>query len=247
MGITGTDVSKEASDLVLLDDNFTTIVVAVEQGRIIFNNIRKFIKYVLSCNTGEMLLMLVGPLLKMPLPLLPLQILWINLVTDGLPGLALSEEAGERDTMRRPPFNPQKGIFSDGLGIQIIWIGILMGLVSLGVGYFYWQRDPNSPWQTMIFTTLVLSQMGNALATRSFHESFFSMGIFKNRLMVISVTISFVLQLVLLYVPFFQKVFRTEPLSIENLLICLGASTIVFSAVEIYKWSNRRRTASKMS
>jgi Ca2+-transporting ATPase len=247
MGITGTDVSKEASDLVLLDDNFTTIVVAVEQGRIIFDNIRKFIKYTLSSNTGEMFLMLVGPLFNMPLPLMPLQILWINLVTDGLPGLALAEETGERDTMRRPPFDPQKGIFSEGLAVQIIWIGVLMGIVSLAVGYFSWQADPAGPWQTMVFTTLVLAQMGNALTIRSFRDSFFSIGPFKNRLMIFAVALTFILQLVLLYVPFFQRVFRTEPLSIENLLICLGASTIVFTASEIYKWINRRRTASKTS
>jgi P-type Ca2+ transporter type 2C len=247
MGITGTDVSKEAADLVLLDDNFTTIVVAVEQGRIIFDNIRKFIKYTLSSNTGEMFLMLVGPLLNMPLPLMPLQILWINLVTDGLPGLALSEETGERDTMERPPFNPQKGIFSGGLGTQIIWIGILMGIVSLVVGYLSWQMDPTGPWQTMIFTTLVLAQMGNALSIRSFRDSFFSIGPFKNRLMVVAVLLTFILQLVLLYVPFFQKVFRTEPLSVENLLICLGASTIVFIAGEIAKWINRQRTRRKLA
>jgi Ca2+-transporting ATPase len=117
-----------------------------------------------------------------------------------------------------------------------------MGIVSLIVGYIFWQKDPNGPWQTMIFTTLVLAQMGNALATRSFQESFFSMGVFTNRLMVISVVITFILQLVLLYVPFFQKVFKTEALSIENLLVCLGASTIVFWSVEIYKWISRRRT-----
>jgi P-type Ca2+ transporter type 2C len=243
MGITGTDVSKEASDLVLLDDNFTTIVIAVEQGRIIFDNIRKFIKYTLSSNTGEMFLMLVGPLLKMPLPLMPLQILWINLVTDGLPGLALSEETGERDTMERPPFDPRKGIFSGGLGAQIIWIGVLMGIVSLVIGYIYWQNDPTGPWQTMIFTTLVLAQMGNALSIRSFRDSFFSIGPLKNRLMVFAVLLTFILQLVLLYVPFFQRVFRTDPLSIENLLICLGASTIVFTAGEISKWISRLRRA----
>jgi Ca2+-transporting ATPase len=242
MGITGTDVSKEASDLVLLDDNFTTIVIAVEQGRIIFDNIRKFIKYTLSSNTGELFLMLAGPLLNMPIPLLPLQILWINLVTDGLPGLALSEERGERDTMERPPFDPKKGIFSGGLGIQIIWIGILMGIVSLLVGFTYWKMDPNGPWQTMVFTTLVLSQMGNALATRSFRDSFFTDGPFRNRLMVFAVITTFLLQMVLLYVPFFQRVFKTEPLSIENLMICLGASTVVFAAVEIYKWIARRTT-----
>jgi Ca2+-transporting ATPase len=138
MGITGTDVSKEAADMVLLDDNFATIVAAVAEGRTIYDNIRKFIKYVLSSNTGEIWVMLIGPLLGMPLPLLPLQILWINLVTDGLPGLALSVEPAERGTMQRSPFHPNESVFSRGIGRQILWVGILMGLVSLAVGYWKW-------------------------------------------------------------------------------------------------------------
>ena len=170
MGITGTDVSKQAADMILLDDNFTTIVAAVEQGRVIFDNIRKFIKYTLSSNTGELFVMLLGPFLKMPLPLLPLQILWINLVTDGLPGLALAEEIGERDVMKRSPFEPNESVFSRGVGREIIWIGILMGVISLGLGYFAWLNDPAGSWQTMVFTTMVLAQMGNALALRSNRE-----------------------------------------------------------------------------
>ncbi|MDH3674613.1 MAG: cation-translocating P-type ATPase, partial [Anaerolineae bacterium] len=177
MGITGTDVSKEASDMVLLDDNFATIVAAVEEGRVIYDNIRKFIKYALSSNAGELLLMLLGPLVGMPLPLLPLQILWINLATDGLPGIALAQEPAERGVMKRPPFHPQESIFSRGLGLEIIWIGSLVAVVSLGVGFWSWQMDPAGPWQTMIFTTLVLAQMGNVLAIRSNRESLFQIGL----------------------------------------------------------------------
>ncbi|MEZ4592323.1 MAG: cation-translocating P-type ATPase [Chloroflexota bacterium] len=205
MGITGTDVSKEAADMVLLDDNFATIVAAVEEGRKIFDNIRKFVKYTLSSNTGELFVMLIGPFLGMPLPLLPLQILWINLVTDGLPGLALAVEDGERGIMKRSPFHPTESIFSRGLGTQILWIGFLMGLVSLGIGYIYWLRDPNGPWQTMVFTTLTLAQMGNALATRSNVDSIFKIGFFSNKLMLLAVTITFVLQMALIYVPFFAE------------------------------------------
>jgi Ca2+-transporting ATPase len=245
MGITGTDVSKEASDLVLLDDNFTTIVTAVEQGRVIFDNIRKFIKYTLSSNTGELFVMLIGPFFGMPLPLLPLQILWINLITDGLPGLALAEEPGEKETMTRSPYNPKESVFSRGLGTQIIWIGILMGAVSLGVGYIYWDIDPNGPWQTVIFTTLVLSQMGNALATRSFYDSLFNIGVLSNRLMVGAVALGFILQLLLLYVPFLQEVFKTQPLSAQDMIICLLASSIVFIVVEFYKWVWRLRNRPK--
>jgi Ca2+-transporting ATPase len=183
MGITGTDVSKEASDMVLLDDNFATIVAAVEEGRVIFDNIRKFIKYTLSSNTGEVFVMLVGPFLGMPLPLLPLQILWVNLVTDGLPGVALAMEPGEEGIMDRPPYKPNEGVFSQGIGWQIVWIGMIMGLVSLVIGYAFWLQDPNGPWRTIVFTTLTLSQMGNALAIRSNRESLFKIGLFTNRLL----------------------------------------------------------------
>ncbi len=239
MGITGTDVSKQAADMILLDDNFTTIVAAVEQGRVIFDNIRKFIKYTLSSNTGELFVMLAGPFLGMPMPLLPLQILWINLVTDGLPGLALAEEQGESDVMSRKPYDPQESVFSRGLGGEIIWIGILMGLVSLGLGYFAWQVDHTGPWQTMVFTTMVFSQMGNALAIRSSRDSLFKIGLFSNRLMVGAVLSTFVLQLMLLYIPFFQGIFDVRPLNLNEMLICLGVSAIPFVVIELYKWVRR--------
>lgn len=241
MGITGTDVSKEASDMVLLDDNFATIVAAVEEGRVIYDNIRKFIRYTLSSNTGELFLMLVAPFLGMPLPLLPLQILWVNLVTDGLPGIALAQEKGEPGVMQRSPFKPTESIFSRGLGGQIVWIGSLMGLVSLVVGYVAWSNDPGGHWQTMVFTTLVLSQMGNALAIRSNKLSLFSIGFFSNRLMVNAVLGTVALQLLLIYLPPLQSIFNTEALSIAELAICLVASIVVFVAIEIYKWFLRRQ------
>lgn len=227
--------------MVLLDDNFATIVAAVEEGRKIFDNIRKFVKYTLSSNTGELFVMLIGPFLGMPLPLLPLQILWINLVTDGLPGLALAVEDSERGIMKRSPFHPKESIFSRGLGTQIIWIGMLMGLVSLGVGYFYWLRDPEGPWQTMVFTTLTLAQMGNALATRSNTDSIFSIGFLSNRLMLVAVAITFLLQMALIYVPFLQEFFNTEDLPLRDLLIALVTSLVVFIAVELSKLLKRQR------
>ncbi len=241
MGITGTDVSKEAADMILLDDNFATIVAAVEEGRIIFDNIRKFIKYTLSSNTGELIVMLIGPFLGMPLPLLPLQILWINLVTDGLPGLALAVEQGEQGIMQREPFHPQESIFSRGMGNRILWIGFLMGIVSLGVGYAYWLNDPDGPWQTMAFTTLTLAQMGNALAIRSNIDSIFTIGLFSNKLMVTAVLVTFILQLALIYVPFLQGFFSTEALSLQNLLVALVASSTIFIMVEVSKWVRRQR------
>ncbi len=241
MGITGTDVSKEASDMVLLDDNFATIVAAVEEGRVIYDNIRKFIKYTLSSNTGELFLMLVAPFLGMPLPLLPLQILWVNLVTDGLPGIALAQEKGEPGVMQRSPFKPTESIFSRGVGSQIVWIGSLMGLVSLVVGYFAWLNDPSGPWQTMVFTTLVLSQMGNALAIRSNKLSLFSIGLFSNRLMVNAVLGTLALQLLLIYLPPLQSIFKTEALSLTELAVCLLSSIVVFVVFEAYKWFIRHR------
>jgi Ca2+-transporting ATPase len=241
MGITGTDVSKQAADMVLLDDNFATIVAAVEQGRVIFDNIRKFIKYTLSSNTGELFVMLVGPFLGMPLPLLPLQILWINLVTDGLPGIALAEEKAERGVMQRPPFKPDESVFSRGIGSQIIWIGLLMGAVSLAMGYISWRLDANGPWRTMVFTTMVFAQMGNALAIRSSRDSLFRIGVLSNRLMVLAVLVSIALQLVLIYVPAFQRVFSTQALTAQELLICVLVSLVVFIAVEISKFILRRR------
>jgi Ca2+-transporting ATPase len=242
MGITGTDVAKEAADMVLLNDNFATIVAAVEEGRTIYDNIRKFVKYTLTSNAGEILVMLLAPFLGMPLPLLPLQILWINLVTDGLPGLALTLEPAERDTMRRPPYQPQESIFGRGLGRDILWVGLLMALVSLGVGYWGW-RSGNPAWQTMVFTTLVLSQLGNAMALRSERDSLFTIGLFSNPAMLGTVLLTFALQLAVVYVPLFQGIFNVQALSLGELVICLVLSTVVFWGLEFEKLVLRRRQA----
>lgn len=239
MGITGTDVSKEASDMVLLDDNFATIVAAVEEGRRIYDNVRKFIRYILASNAGEIWVMFIAPFLGMPLPLAPLQILWVNLVTDGLPGLALTLEHAESDIMHRPPHPPNENIFARGLGRDILWIGLVLGLVSLGVGFWFW-RENNPAWQTMVFTTLTLAQMGNALTSRSEHDSLFKFGLFSNPAMVGAVLLTFVLQLAVVYLPFMNEAFDTVPLTITELLICLGFSTIVFFSVELVKWFRRR-------
>jgi Ca2+-transporting ATPase len=242
MGITGTDVSKEAADMVLLDDNFATIVAAVEEGRVIYDNIRKFIRYTLTSNAGEIWVMLLAPFLGMPLPLLPLQILWINLVTDGLPGLALTVEPAERGTMRRSPYHPQENIFRRGMSRDILWIGLLMGLVSLGLGYWAWTTGRPS-WQTMVFTTLTLSQMGNAIAVRSERDSLFRIGLFSNKPLLGAVLLTFILQLAVVYVPFLQGVFKTVALPPGDLAISLLLSTVVFWGVELKKWLLRRRAA----
>jgi P-type Ca2+ transporter type 2C len=242
MGITGTDVTKEAADMVLLDDNFATIVAAVEVGRTIYDNIRKFIKYTLTSNAGEIWVMLLGPLFGMPLPLLPLQILWINLVTDGLPGLAMALEPTERDAMRRPPYPPNENIFARGMASHILWIGLLMGAVSLAVGYWFW-GSANPIWQTMVFTTITLSQMGHAMAIRSERYSLFTIGLFSNNALLGAVLLTFGLQLAVIYIPFLQDVFDTVALPLPYLLLSLVLSAVVFIAVEIEKAVRRSRQA----
>ena len=240
MGITGTDVAKEAADMVLLDDNFATIVAAVEEGRVIYDNVRKFIKYILATNSGEIWVMLVAPLAGMPLPLLPLQILWMNLVTDGLPALALGIEPPEDNVMRRPPHSPDENIFARGLGRHVIWVGLLMGVLCLGIGYRYWSLgDPT--WQTMLFTTLTFSQMAHVMAIRSEHQSLFRIGLLSNKPLLGAVVLTFVLQLGLVYVPFLQAFFKTAPLLPEDLALCLALSLTVFLAVELEKWLSRQR------
>jgi Ca2+-transporting ATPase len=242
MGITGTDVAKEASDMVLQDDNFATIVAAVEEGRVIYDNIRKFIKYLLSCNSGEIGVMFLGPFLGMPLPLLPLQILWMNLVTDGLPALALGVEAAEDDVMRRPPYPAASGIFDRRMVRDIIWLGILMAVIALAVGYGYWQAG-RVTWQTMVFTTLTLGQMFTALGVRSERSSLFSIGLLSNRSMLGAVALTFILQLGVIYIPLFQSLFNTVALSGADLALSIALGFLVLVAMEIEKWFSRRRAA----
>jgi Ca2+-transporting ATPase len=241
MGITGTDVSKEAADMVLTDDNFATIVASVEEGRTIYDNIRKFIKYTLSSNVGEIAGLLAAIGIGLPIPrLLPLQILWMNLVTDGLPGLALGVDPPDPDVMNRPPHPPRESIFARGMWQYILWVGGLMGFITAAMQYFVYQAG-NPAWQTMVFTTLCLAQMGNALAIRSDTYSLFSIGVFSNPALIGAVVLTFGLQLAVVYVPFLQDIFQTVALSPLELAICLGASTLVFWAVEAVKWIGRRR------
>jgi Ca2+-transporting ATPase len=235
MGITGADVTKEAADMVLQDDNFATIVAAVEEGRVIYDNIRKFIKFLMTTNSGELWVMLLGPLIGMPLPLLPLQILWVNLVTDGLPALALGVEPAERNTMQRPPYPPNASLFSRKLGWHILWVGLFMGLITLGTGYWYW-RTGQAQWQTMVFLTLTLSQMGHVLAIRSERDWLWQVGLLSNKPLLFAVLLTAGLQLAVIYVPFLQGFFSTVPLSGRDLAIGLALSSLVFCAVEFEKW-----------
>ena len=242
MGITGTDVSKEAADMVLLDDNFVTIVNAIEEGRTIYENIRKFVRYIISSNVGEIFLMLMAPLFGLPIPLTAIQLLWINLVTDGLPGLALGVEPTDPATMQRPPHPPDESVLARGVGSYILWVGILLGTVCLAAEFFG-RALGEGVWQTMVFSTLGLSQMGNALAIRSDEESLFTQGLGTNKSLLGAISLTFALQLAVIYVPFLQRIFRTTSLTLGQLSVALLLSTIVFLAVEVSKWIKRRRRA----
>ncbi len=242
MGITGTDVSKESSDMVLLDDNFATIVSAVKEGRTIYDNIRKFVKYILTGNSGEVVVMLLGPLLNMPIPLLPIQILWINLVTDGVPAIALGYEEAEQNVMERPPYKPDEGIFSRGIGRQILMMGIFIGLLSVGTGYWFWNIDSDSrDWQTMVFTILTFCQMSYALCVRKTQKSVFTYSWFSNPVMLLAVGLTLTLQFILIYVPFFNPIFRTVPLHASQLGVCFACAGIVVVITEIEKLTLRNQ------
>jgi Ca2+-transporting ATPase len=239
MGITGTDVSKEAAHMILLDDNFATIIKAVREGRRIFDNIRKFIKYTMTSNSGEVWTIFLAPLIGLPIPLLPIHILWINLVTDGLPGLAFASEEAEENILKRPPRKTDESIFSDGVGIHILWVGLLMGAICIGTQGWAIHAG-NEKWMTMVFTVLSISQMGHAMAIRSDWKSLFNQGVFGNKQLVGAVLLTLGLQMAVIYVPFLQDIFRTQSLTLIELLTCIGLSSIVFWAVESEKWVKRR-------
>lgn len=244
MGITGTDVSKEAAHMILLDDNFATIVKAVREGRRIYDNIRKFIKYILTGNSAEIWTILLAPLVGLPLPLLPIHILWINLVTDGLPALALAVEPEEKGIMQRPPRRSDESIFSGSLGFHILWVGLLIGVLTIGTqAYEIFYVKNVDHWQTMVFTVLCLSQMWHVLAIRSDQQSLFTQGIFTNKLLLGAVLLTFLLQLAIIYIPFLNTFFNTAPLTLEELLIAIGMSSVVFIAVELEKWMKRRKAS----
>ena len=238
MGITGTDVSKEAAAMILADDNFATIVDAVEEGRRIYDNVRRFVRYMLTTNAGEILIMLLAPLFGLPVPLAATQILWINLVTDGLPAIALGVEPVEEGIMRRPPRPPGESILAGGLWQHALWVGVLMALITIPLQAA--SRAAEWPWQTMVFTTVALLQLGHALAVRSEHQSLFRLGVSTNWWLTGAVAVSAIAQIATMYVPTLQSAFDTEPLDAVQLAIVVVLSTLVFAAVEVEKWWQRR-------
>ena len=233
MGITGTEVSKEAADMVLLDDNFATIVNAIEEGRLVYANIRRFVKYILGSNVGELLTIAATPLLGlMGVPLTPLQILWMNLVTDGLPALALALEPAEPGLMQRQPATPGESIFARGAGLYIVRTGVVFALITISMMLIV--APTGAPWTSMVFTTLCLAQMGHALSARS-QLPLIQVDPFSNPALLAAVALTTVLQLLLLYVPSLSAFFGTQALSLQQLSICIGFSLLLFVYLETEK------------
>jgi P-type Ca2+ transporter type 2C len=240
MGKGGTDVAREASSLVLLDDNFATIVAAVREGRRIYDNIRKFVRYAMTGNSGEIWVIFLAPLMGLPIPLLPIHILWVNLVTDGLPGLALSAEPAERGVMRRPPRPPGENMFAGGMWQHILAVGLLLAGLCLGVQAWALSTG-HAHWQTMVFTVLTFGQMAHVLAIRSESQSLWRLGLRSNMPLLGAVVLTFGLQLATIYVPVLNPIFKTQPLTAAELALCVAAAAVVWAAVEVEKAWRRMR------
>jgi len=238
MGRGGTDVAREASDLVLLDDNFATIVGAVREGRRIYDNVRKFVRFVMAGNAGEIWTIFLAPFLGLPIPLTPIQILWVNFVTDGLPGLALTSEPAETNVMRRRPRPRDESIFAHGVWQHIVWAGLLIGGVSLYACHWALIHDVHA--YTMTFTVLTFAQLAHVMAIRSERESLFALGIAGNRPLLAAVVASVALHLLLIYTPWLQAVFGTQAIAPSALLLACGLALLVLVGVEIEKWAIRR-------
>ncbi|KAF0220047.1 MAG: Ca2+-transporting [Geobacteraceae bacterium] len=245
MGMTGTDVSRAAAAMILLDDNFATIVNAVKEGRRIYANILKFIVYSITSNMGTLVAISFAPFFGLPLPLLPIQILWMNLLCDSLPGLALTAEPAERDIMNRPPVKPAEGILAGGRWQFVIAFGVLIGALALLLQRF--AMESGLPWQTMVFSFLVINRMAVALTVRSDRLSIFQMGVFSNRPLSGAILITVLLQFAVIYTPFMNPVFRTVPLKVHELafiLILAPVVLIVAEAVKLFKRNFWKKPAS---
>ena len=241
MGIAGTDVSKQVAKMILTDDHFASIVNGVKEGRRIYDNIRKFVKYIMTCNGAEIWALLLAPFFGMPIPLLPIHILWINLVTDGIPGLTLANEKSEPGLMKKPPRDPNESLFSIGTGFHIVWVGLLMAAITLGVQAWALSYD-HAHWQSMVFTVLSLSQLAHILAIRREKELIIFKHLLTNPSLLVSVSATFFLQLAVLYVPFANDILKTAPLTFQELTICIIGAAVVFHAVEIEKMIRNRKS-----
>ena len=234
MGISGTDVSKQVAQMILLDDNFASIVKGIKEGRRIFDNIRKFVKYIMTCNAAEIWTLLLAPFLGLPIPLLPIHILWINLITDGIPGLTLANEKHESNIMNRPPRKTNESLFSGGIGFHIVWVSLCMAAITLGIQAWSISQE-NKHWQTMVFTVLSFSQLAHVLAIKRDEILLINNGLFSNMSIIWAVLLTFILQLVVIYLPFANNILKTAPLTVNELLICIGGAIIMFHALELEK------------
>lgn len=233
MGITGTDVTKEVSDMVLTDDNFSSIVNAVKYGRTIFNNIKSFVRYQVSTNVAALTLMFASPVLGLPLPLLPVQLLWINIMIDGPPALALGVEPPGQDEMKRRPRDPKQGFMSVNLAVAILVTGLIMGFIGLAVFGFYLDFAPAKAF-TVVFTLFVFLQLFNALNCRSAADSLFSR-LFSNPYIFAAIAFSLLLHLTIVYYPPLQEIFRTVPLAQDDFAIIIGAALLIIVFEELKK------------
>ncbi|MBN1509187.1 MAG: cation-translocating P-type ATPase [Sedimentisphaerales bacterium] len=273
MGITGTDVTKQVSDMVVTDDNFASIVAAVEEGRGIYDNIQKFVHYLLSCNAGEILVMFLSSLIGLPVPLLPIHILWVNLVTDGLPALALGVDPVAKDIMKRPPRRPEEPVVSWGRVGLMLWQGFVISLCSLTAFCFIYyienrwsigqvfsalitfdidrwkaiftvpaemQEDLLAHARSMAFVVLAFCQDFHSYNCRSQTVSLFKLGVFSNRKLIGATSVSIILNMSALYLPFFQNVLKTKPLTAPELVVVLCAASTPLWVMELVKWVRHR-------
>jgi P-type Ca2+ transporter type 2C len=248
MGITGTDVSKETADMVLTDDNFASIVSAIEEGRIIYSNIRKFVFYLIACNIGEILIIFLSMLMGLPIPLRPIQLLWLNLVTDGAPALALGMEKGDPDIMQRPPRPTKEPVINRDMLLGIIAIPIadtiaVLGAFVIALNRYGWDPAHVATAQTVAFVTLICSELLRAYTSRSEYYSVFSIGPFSNKWMVYATGASFLLMLATLYVPFLRPFFGTVALGLNDWLMILPFIFVAPATAELIKAILRRRAS----
>ena len=239
MGITGTDVSKEAAEMILTDDNFSTLVSAVKEGRGIYDNIKKAVHFLLSCNIAEILILFIATLVGWVQPLLPVHILWINLITDSLPALALGLEKSDDDIMKKSPRSPKESFFARGLGGRIIFQGIILSILSLGVFYYGYTHFGVAEGRTMVFAVLGLSQLTHVLNVRSEEKSVFGKQFFTNRYLWGAIAISMILQLSVILIPAAHGIFSVTFLNMQEWLIIIAASLAPLLIVEITKFLGR--------
>ena len=258
MGITGTDVSKGASDMILTDDNFTTIVHAIEEGRNIYNNIKKTIMFLLSCNLGEVICVFIATMFNWPLPLVPIQLLWINLVTDTLPAISLGVDPGDKDVMNKKPRNPKESFFAEGAGFRAIIAGILIGALTLTAFYIGVKEhgfavnevignkseealSALTYGRTMAFIVLTVSQLFYSLTMRNSKKTIFEVGFFKNKFLILSIITGIVLQVGLTSISGIAAIFKVTQLSFADWDIVFIFALIPFLVNEIIKVVSRRK------